>query len=581
MYIETHMRRKFLIYLLALSQNLYFSQSIKGFSIPDSLQNKSFEYLEKSFYKTVYSNKIKAETYANTILIKGKTSKSSEKIAGGYECLYKISNDRQALLYIDSMISVTKKIQNPQYLSEAYRYKGVYYYYAADYAKSLDNYLIARSYAKREGEIYNNINSCIGLLKLELQDYPEALKLLLGYKNYLEKNNFTSHINYEKCLYNLAYAYHVSNKLDSSNYYAQRGLEKNLKSKDQDLYASLLLVSGINTFKQGKPKLALPILDEANNLFTKNPNNVQNIALSEYYIGKILYNMNDKKFINRFEKVDSIIIASKNVSYELRNTYPLLIDYYKKTGDKEKQLFYIEHLLSVDSILNKNNSILSTEINKKYDTPLLLNEKENLIADLHFKNYTLFWLLGIGGLLIGGLFFLQIRNRKKIRRYQFKANLLTKNLYIKEVISEFEESHKISSPLLTQKNEKSKLLNLPDTKIKQLRIQLEEFENNKRFLDKAINLDFLSKELNTNRAYLSKLVNELKGQNFSQYLNELRINYIIEELKKNKNLQKFTIAAIADEAGYNNVDSFTNAFKKITNTLPSYFIKALKEKEKS
>ncbi|MCQ9633846.1 helix-turn-helix domain-containing protein [Chryseobacterium sp. WG23] len=574
------MQRKFLIYLLALCQNLYFSQNIKGFRIPDSLKNRSFEQLEKSFNKTLYSNKTKAKVYANTIILKAKKNKNNEKIADGYESLYKISSDAQTLLFVDSMITVSKKMQNHKYLSEAYRYKGVYYYYAADYAKSLDNYLIARGYAKREGEVYNNINSCIGLLKLELQDYPEALNLLLGYKNYLEKNNLTSHINYEKCLYNLAYAYHVSNQLDSSNYYAQRGLEKNLKSKDQDLYASLSLVSGINTFKQRNYKLALPILDRASYLFTKNPDNIQNIALSEYYIGKILYNMNNKKFINRFEKVDSIITTSKNVSYELRNTYPFLIDYYKKTGNKEKQLFYIEHLLFVDSILTKNYSFLSTEINKKYDTPLLLNEKEILIADLNSKNYTLFWLLGAGGLLIASLFVLQIRNRKKIKLYQSKANLLTEKPDIKEAISEVDEPYnKVPYPSLKQKNEKSKLLNLSDSKIKQLRIQLEEFESNKRFLDKTINLDLLSKELNTNRAYLSKLVNELKGQNFPQYLNELRINYIIEELKKNKNLQKFTIAAIADEAGYNNVESFTNAFKKITNTLPSYFIKALKEEE--
>jgi len=272
--------------------------------------------------------------------------------------------------------------------------------------------------------------------------------------------------------------------------------------------------------------------------------------------------------------VDSIIITSKNVSYELRNTYPLLIEHYKKTGNKEKQLFYIEHLLSVDSILNKNYSFLSKEINKKYDTPLLLNEKESLIEDLHSKNYTLFGVLGISSLLIAGLFFLQIKNRKKIKLYRFKADLLTENANVKEDISE-----KKDSVSLVKKNEKSKLLSLSDNKIKELRMKLEEFERSQRFLDKTINLDSLSKDLNTNRAYLSKLVNELKGQNFSQYLNELKIQHIVNELKINKSLQKFTIAAIADEAGYNNVESFTNAFKKITGTLPSYFIKALKEKE--
>ncbi|WP_165852323.1 helix-turn-helix domain-containing protein [Chryseobacterium pennae] len=568
------MQKKIFIYFLILCQNLYFSQSIKGFRIPDSLRNKDVKQVENSFKKTLYTDKTKAEVYANTALVEGKKNRNNEKIAEGYQMLYQLNNDKSALLYLDSMITVSKKIQDTEYLSKAYRNKGVYYYYTAEYSKSLDNYLIAKNYAKKGSEIFYNINSCIGLLKLELEDYREALNLLLGYKQYLEKNKLKNDINYEKCLYNLAYAYHVSNKLDSSNYYVKRGFEQNLKSKDKDLYASLSLVLGINTFKQANYNLALPILNKASQLFKENPNNVQNIALVEYYIGKILYHTNNEKFLDRFEKVDSIITKTKNVSYELRNTYPILIEYYKKAGNKEKQLFYIEHLLSVDSILSKNNKLLTTEINNKYDTPLLLKEKEILISDLNSKNYTLFWILGIAGGIMIYLVYLYKENRKKLKNYQNKADLLTE--------------YPVSPPPTTTTNsietvdfqkEKPKAT-LSNDKLEQLSRQLNEFEIEKRFLDKKINLDLLSKEFNTNRAYLSRSVNELKGQNFSQYLNALRIQYIVSELKTNKNLQKLTIAAIADEAGYNNVESFTNAFKKITDTLPSYFMKALQENNK-
>lgn len=564
------MQTKIFIYLLILCQNLYVSQSIKGFHIPDSLRNKNIKQLESSFEKTLYTDKAKAALYANTALAVGKKDRNNEKIAEGYQMLYQLNSDkgRSALLYLDSMITVSKKMQSPEYLSKAYRNKGVYYYYGAEYSKSLDNYLIAKGYAKKGSEIYYNINSCIGLLKLELEDYPEALKLLLSYREYLEKNGLTNSINYEKCLYNLAYAYHVSNKMDSSNYYVKRGFEQNLKSKDKDLYASLSLVSGINIFKQGDYNRALPILDEASKLFKQNPNNVQNIALAEYYIGKVLYHTNNAKFLNSFEKVDSIITKTKNVSYELRNTYPVLIDHYKKTGDKEKQLFYIEHLLSVDSILSKNNKVLTTEINKKYDTPLLLKEKEVLISDLSSKNYTLFWILGIAGGVMIYLIYVYKENKKKLKNYQSKADLLTEDSVAPDSIE-----------IVEPQKEKPKVT-LSNAKLEQLSRQLNEFEKEKRFLDKKINLELLSKEFNTNRAYLSRSVNELKGQNFSQYLNALRIQYIVNELKTNKNLQKLTIAAIADEAGYNNVESFTNAFKKITDTLPSYFIKALQGDKK-
>lgn len=116
---------------------------------------------------------------------------------------------------------------------------------------------------------------------------------------------------------------------------------------------------------------------------------------------------------------------------------------------------------------------------------------------------------------------------------------------------------------------------VPNNILVEIKSQLEIFEANKEFLQKNITVDGLAKDLGTNRDYLSKTVNDLKGKNFSQYMNELRINYIIEELKTNKVLRKHTISAIAEDIGFNNSESFSNAFKKITGTLPSYYIKLL------
>ena len=65
------------------------------------------------------------------------------------------------------------------------------------------------------------------------------------------------------------------------------------------------------------------------------------------------------------------------------------------------------------------------------------------------------------------------------------------------------------------------------------------------------------------------------------YLPYIKTKYhttVVEELKSNNRIRKHTIAAIAEDIGYNNSESFTNAFKKITGTLPSYYIKALNEK---
>ncbi|KFF29548.1 hypothetical protein IQ37_04810 [Chryseobacterium piperi] len=574
------MIRYFIFLLLITSSNLYFPQSRKGFHIPDSLKTKDFKLLEKSFNKTLRVDNKKAEIYANIFLIKGKKNKDLIKIANGYLMLYQLSNDKTASLYLDSMIIASKKIQNPYYLANSYKYKGNYYYLKGEYSIALNNYLTARSYVKNNNEIYYILNFNIGLLKLELKEYQQALQLFLDYKQYLDKNNIKN-LNYLSCIYALAYTYSFSNQLNTSDHYVEIGLKKNLEIKDKKSEYNLLLVSGMNAYKRKEYKLSLETLKKVNKLINGHPYNSQNRAISEYYIGRVLYDTNDKKFVDAFEKVDSIIGRTKNVTAELRDAYPLLIDYYKKTGNKEKQLLYIERLLSVDSILNKNNNFLITEINKKHDTPLLLKEKENLISELNSKNYILFQLLGIGTIFLIITLLLYIRNRKKIKSYKRKAYLLaippasTDSLNINKNIETITQSKTIDIPQESLKTV------LSDQKLQQLSKQLKEFESKKLFLYKNMNLDILSKELNTNRVYLSKVINEFKGQSFPKYLNELRIQYIVGELKQNKNLQKFTIAAIADKAGYNNVEPFTNAFKKITGTLPSYFIKSLQENENS
>lgn len=81
--------------------------------------------------------------------------------------------------------------------------------------------------------------------------------------------------------------------------------------------------------------------------------------------------------------------------------------------------------------------------------------------------------------------------------------------------------------------------------------------------------------MNTNSSYLSKVVNFYKHKNFASYINDLRIEYVVEQLKEDKKLRSYTIKSIADEVGFNNVESFTKAFYKKTGIRPSYYINNL------
>ncbi len=88
----------------------------------------------------------------------------------------------------------------------------------------------------------------------------------------------------------------------------------------------------------------------------------------------------------------------------------------------------------------------------------------------------------------------------------------------------------------------------------------------------------MAKSFGTNYTYLSKVINLQKGKHFSNYINDLRIVYAYQELKKDPKLRNYTIKAIAKECGFKSAESFSKAFLKKTGIYPSHFIKSLNKK---
>lgn len=133
-----------------------------------------------------------------------------------------------------------------------------------------------------------------------------------------------------------------------------------------------------------------------------------------------------------------------------------------------------------------------------------------------------------------------------------------------------------------QQKHKSKLpcekkeIDIEKSIIQSILIGLEDFETKLVFLEHGVSLISLSKKIETNPTYLSKIINTHKGKKFSDYLSDLRVNYLLSALKTDPKLSLYTIKAIAYEIGFSNSQSFTNAFYKKTGTYPSRYIKQLK-----
>ncbi len=114
---------------------------------------------------------------------------------------------------------------------------------------------------------------------------------------------------------------------------------------------------------------------------------------------------------------------------------------------------------------------------------------------------------------------------------------------------------------------------IKDEKVAELIRQIARLNEEGFFLKPKTTLYNTAKKLKTNTSYLSNVINNHLNTTFNAFVNEIRINYIVTELKTNNQMRQYSVKAIAEEIGYKSVDSFTKYFKQNTGLSPSLFIK--------
>lgn len=113
-------------------------------------------------------------------------------------------------------------------------------------------------------------------------------------------------------------------------------------------------------------------------------------------------------------------------------------------------------------------------------------------------------------------------------------------------------------------------------KTKEILNRLEEFEKSDIFTCKEMSLSYLATYLNTNTVTLSAIINRYKESNFNNYINKMRIEYIIQKLKTDEKFRIYKISFLAEKCGFSSHSLFSIAFKKHTGISPCQFINSLK-----
>ena len=379
--------------------------------------------------------------------------------------------------------------------------------------------------------IYNN------LIKEKILDEDKA--------NYFLTLNLTSNLNLIGETFLNSSENFNSLELDSASYFFKKSFEiaKQFKPPHKDSETLYQLREAEVLIAKHQYKKSLELINQ----YSKNSKEYNTYQKINSLKAICFQNLKEKdsavkysrKFLSNFKK-------QRNNKERLIAIYNILSNYYFQTEQIDSARKYSELTISELNLFNKNkSSVNKTHHLYNYNDINKLNEKI-----LKNKRNKILWFITIGAFLIMILSYLIYNYKKKINESSFKKNE-------QDIIIEKKDYNidKITEDTILQ--------------------GIIEFKNSKGFLNKNFTISMLAKKLGTNTSYLSYIFNKNYNQSFKQFITNLRIDYLILQLKENPKFKNYTIKALAEEIGYTNASAFTRAFKKIKGSTPSEFIKSL------
>lgn len=159
-----------------------------------------------------------------------------------------------------------------------------------------------------------------------------------------------------------------------------------------------------------------------------------------------------------------------------------------------------------------------------------------------------------------------------INAYQAVYMHLRKIEFQPQLLLAFQDSttHSRTEELTEEKNQT--ILIPIDEKSSQLKNELLSLMEEESLFERSdLTLNEVAIKLKTNAVILSKVVNQQFALNFNDFINQYRVNAVIERIKDPK-FKNQTLLAIAFDAGFNSKATFNRAFKKFTNKNPKDFL---------
>ncbi|KQT18455.1 hypothetical protein ASG31_06965 [Chryseobacterium sp. Leaf404] len=520
-----------------------------------------------------------------------------------YALASQYTTGQDQLKYGDSILMIGKVIGTDAKIADAYIAKGMILSTHKDFVGSLDSYLKAYDLLKKgkNGYVINNLEYNIADTKNYLGLHEEARtslqKTIAFFRLHHDKVDGTD--------YRLYYMYSLISLIDTNSRTGKFGDNANLINEGKNfikdkqnadletLLPYLISSEGMQAYYQKNYQQAIKLLNKSLSTY----NDQWNHSNDYFFLGMSYWeNGEQDKAVESFAVLDEELDKNGKIDPKFRSAFEKLYEYYLKKEDKIKQFEYIDKLLMLHKVYEKEYEQIFPHLKTKYEIDKLNREKQKLSTSLKEQRYFNLSLIVLSTLLLLGLFYSILRSYRRKKQYKklYETYILQNSVgssveeesvdyefssdnYDEKFIDDKEESDEICEEELEEEevSPSGNTLLINQTLENQVLDKLSFFEKSRKFLDSSVTLKSLAVYCGTNTAYLSKIINSHKKCNYKTYMVNLRLNYTMHLWKSRADSRVLSIQEIATKSGFSTAQSFSKNFLLKYEVSPKYFLQQL------
>ena len=329
------------------------------------------------------------------------------------------------------------------------------------------------------------------------------------------------------------------------------------------------LCEAVLAYSEGKHQQALDLLSHAEDVLPQNESFhsvARSLSMNKVFKYVVLLSLNrDAEALQELDHAEEII-NEYHINDAIAEILHIKQEYYATHGNaalaKEYELKYFK---AKDEFINHSKMLSAEQQQFLIDFEEMGDQVKDLKAQKRIRDLVI---LGIGifaVLAIGILLFLwrnyQQTKQRNVLLFKKNQELLSLEAQVREHKSEVphEPSKYKSSPM--DEPAKAELLQ-----------QLQEImESHQEVFEEGFTLDQLARLADSNRNYVSQVINEMMGCNFNTFVNEYRIKEACRRLSDTANFGGLTIEAVGQSVGFKSRTNFAATFKKFTGMTPAAY----------